>query len=126
MCGRPFPLPSERVNGPPRSTQLPTVLRVRDLVLSPSTHDVARAGKGIILGPIQFRLLESLMRRSGRVVSRNALFHSVWDSIGDVDDNLIDVSIHQLRRKVDRDHKAKLIKTVRKLGYTIRDPAKAR
>ena len=126
ICGRPFPLASERVNGQPRSAPRPKVLRVGDLVLNQATHDVSRAGREIALGPIQFRMLESLLRCSGRVVSRNALVHSVWDFNDDVDDNLIDVFIHQLRKKVDRDHKVKLIKTVRKLGYAIRDPAKAR
>jgi two-component system, OmpR family, response regulator len=120
MCGTPFPLPSEREN--PR----PKVLRVGDLVLNPATHDVTRAGKEIALSPTEVRLLESLMRQSGRIVPRNALVHSVWDSNDEVDDNLIDVTIYQLRKKVDRDLEVKLIKTVRKLGYTIRDPAKVR
>jgi DNA-binding response OmpR family regulator len=50
----------------------------------------------------------------------------VPDSDSDVYDNLIDAFIYQLRKKVERDHKVKLIKTVQKLGYAIRDPAKAR
>ncbi len=65
------------------------------------------------------------MRRYGRVVSRNALIYSVWDS-DDVNNNLIDVFMYQLRQKVDRDYKVKLIKTVQHLGYTIRDPTKTR
>jgi DNA-binding response OmpR family regulator len=97
-----------------------------DLVLNPATHDTMRAGKEIVLSRTEFRLLKFLMQRSGRVVSRNALGRSVWDSAEGVDDNLVDVTIYQLRKKVDRDHKAKLIKTVRNLGYVIRDPAKAR
>jgi DNA-binding response OmpR family regulator len=101
-------------------------LRVADLILNPATSDATRAGKEIPLNRTECRLLKSLMRRSGRVVSRNVLVHLVWDSHGTVSDNLIDVSIHQLRKKVDRNHKVKLIKTVRKLGYAIRDPAKAR
>jgi two-component system alkaline phosphatase synthesis response regulator PhoP len=63
------------------------------------------------------------MRRSGRVVSRNALIDLVWSSDSAVNDNLIDVTIYNLRKKVDRQHKDKLIRTVRKLGYAIRDPA---
>jgi hypothetical protein len=101
----------------------PKLLQVGDLVLNPATYDASRAGKVIALSRTEFRLLESLMRRTGRVVSRNALVHSVWDSDGDVNGNLIDVSICQLRKKVDRDHEVKLIKTVRNLGYAIRDPA---
>jgi two-component system OmpR family response regulator len=99
---------------------------VGDLVLNPATHDSTRAGKDIFLSRTEFRLLRFLMRRSGRVVSRSALSRSVWDSNDGVDDNLVHVTIYQLRKKVDRDHKVKLIKTVRNLGYAIRDPAKAR
>jgi DNA-binding response OmpR family regulator len=131
-CGEPFPLPSEWQNsqhrsGSPRgSAPRPKLLRVGDLVLNSATYDATRAGKEIPLNRTEYRLLESLMLRSGRVVSRNALVHLVWDFDGDVSDNLIDVNIHHLRKKVDRDHKVKLIKTVRKWGYAIRDPAKAR
>jgi DNA-binding response OmpR family regulator len=99
---------------------------VGDLVLNLATYDVSRAGKEIALSRTGFRLLTSLMRRPGRVVSRTALFHSVWDSNGDVNDNLIDVCIYQLRKKVDRNHNVKLIKTVPNFGYTNRDPARAR
>jgi len=100
-------------------------LQVGDLVLNPATHDATRAGKEIALSLTEFRLLEFLVRRSGRIVPKNALANSVWSSNDEVDDNLIDVTIYQLRKKVDRDHEVKLIKTVRNLGYTIRDPAKA-
>jgi two-component system OmpR family response regulator len=131
-CGTPFPVPSWWINpqlsSPSRrdSPTPPKALRVGDLVLNTATYDASRAGRDIALNPTEFRLLETLMRRSGRVVSRSALVDLVWDSDGDVNDNLIDVTIYQLRKKVDRDHKVKLIKTVRKLGYAIRDPEKAR
>ena len=130
-CGTPFPLPSGWRNPQLRSVSRqgsaprPKVLRVGDLVLNPATYDASRVGKEIALNRTEFRLLKSLMRHSGRVVSRNALLHLVWDSNSDVNDNLIDVTIYQLRKKVDRDHKVKLVKTVRKLGYAIRDPEKA-
>ena len=132
ICGSPFPLPSGWKNSHLRSVSRhgsasrPNVLRVGDLVLDLATHDVSRAGKEIALSGTDFRLLKFLMRRSGRVVSRTALLHSVWDSDGDVNDNLIDVCIYQLRKKVERNHKVKLIKTVPNFGYTIRDPTKAR
>ena len=131
-CGHPFPLPSagrnSHVHSDSRrgSAQRPKLLRVCDLVLAPTTYDASRAGKPVALSRTEFRLLESLMQRSGRVVSRKMLVRTVWDSNADVDDNLIDVSIYLLRKKVDRDHKVKLIKTVRKLGYAIRNPAKTR
>jgi DNA-binding response OmpR family regulator len=132
MCGNMFPLsivridPQLRSASPGGSTPRPKLLQEGELVLNPATYDAPRAGKEIALTPRESRLLEFLMRRSGRAVSTNVLAHSVWDSNGDVDVNLIHVSFYQLRKKVDRGHKVKLIKTVRKLGYAIRDPAKAR
>lgn len=74
-------------------------LRVGDLVLNPATFEAWRAGKEIALTRREFRLLEVLMRRSGCVVSRNALAHSLWDPNDDESDNLIDDSVYQLRRK---------------------------
>lgn len=100
----------------------PSVLKAGDLILNPSTHDVTRRGKDIVLSQKEFQLLEFLMRREGQIVPRDMLAHSAWQSNGDVSQNLIDVSIYQLRKKIDRDHDVKLIKTVRNVGYAIRDP----
>jgi len=97
---------------------------VSDLVLNPVTHDASRAGKQLALSLNEFRLLESLMRRPGRVVSRSALIHLVWNSDREVNDNLIDVTVYNLRKKVDDRQKSKLIRTVRRLGYAIRDLAR--
>jgi DNA-binding response OmpR family regulator len=130
-CGELLQLPANwensqlRAGSPHGSVPPSTLLRIGELVLNPATHEAMRAGKAIALSPTQTRLLELLMRRPGHVVSRRALIHSVSDSTGDLN-NLISVFISQLRKKVDRGHKTKLIKTVQKSGYTIRDPAKAR
>ena len=102
----------------------PTVLQVSDLVLDPASHVVKRGGEEILLSKTEFRLLEFLMRRAGRVVPRNTIVHSVWDSNDDVEENTLDVFISLLRNKVDRDHKVKLIHTVRGTGYTVRDTSK--
>jgi len=107
------------------SAPRPTVLQVGDLVLNPATHEVMRGGEEISLSRTEFRLLEFLMRRSGRVVARNTIVHSVWDSHEDVEENTLDAFISLLRNKVDRDHKVKLIHTVRGAGYAIRDTTKA-
>jgi DNA-binding response OmpR family regulator len=126
-CGSPLPsgwsAPQFQSLSQSASALRPEVLRVSDLFLNPTTHDASRAGKEIALSRNEFRLLEALMRCSGRVVSRSALIHLVWNSGPYVSDNLIDVTIYHLRKKVDGYHKAKLIRTVRKLGYAIRDPA---
>src|SRR5580700_2957771 len=100
----------------------PTLLQVADLILNPASHQVKRAGEEISLSPTEFRLLEFLMRRAG---PRNTIVNSVWDSGEDVEENTLDVFISMLRNKVDRDHKMKLIQTVRGTGYAIRDTTKA-
>lgn len=99
----------------------PTILQVGDLVLNPATHQVNRGEREIHLSPTEFRLLELLMRRSGRVVPRDAIVEVVWDLAHDVEENTLDTFIRLLRTKVDRDHDQKLIHTVRGIGYTIRE-----
>ncbi|MGH9709045.1 MAG: response regulator transcription factor, partial [Candidatus Acidiferrales bacterium] len=78
----------------------PTALQVGDLVLNPATHQVVRGGREIHLSPTEFRLLEFLMRRSDRVVSRNAIVQAVWDFDHEVEENTLDVFIRLLRSKV--------------------------
>ena len=102
----------------------PTVLQVGDLVLNPASHEVRRGNEEIPLSRTEFRLLEFLMRRAGRVVSRDTILHSVWDSNEDIEENTLDVFISMLRNKIDRDHKVKFIHTVRGTGYAIRDSSK--
>jgi len=107
------------------ASRRPTLLQVGDLILNPATHEATRSGGEIYLSPTEFRLLEFLMRRAGRVVTRSTLVQSVWNEDDDVEENTLDAFISLLRNKVDRDHRQKLIQTVRGMGYTIRDPAKA-
>lgn len=102
------------------SAPRPTVLRVDDLVLDPASHQVTRGEREIHLSPTEFRLLELLMRRSGRVVPRDAIVEAVWDFDHDVEENTLDTFIRLLRSKIDREHDHKLIQTVRGIGYTIR------
>jgi DNA-binding response OmpR family regulator len=103
------------------STPRPTVLQVDDLVLNPASHIVKRGEREIHLSPTEFRLLELLMRRSGRVVPRDAIVEAVWDFDHEVEENTLDTFIRLLRSKIDREHDRKLIQTVRGIGYTIRE-----
>jgi DNA-binding response OmpR family regulator len=103
------------------STPRPTILQVGDLVLNPASHQVTRGEQEIHLSPTEFRLLELLMRKAGRVVRRDAIVEAVWDFDHDVEENTLDTFIRLLRSKVDRDHDHKLIQTVRGVGYTIRE-----
>lgn len=103
------------------STPRPTVLQVDDLVLNPASHIVTRGEREIHLSPTEFRLLELLMRRSGRVVPRDAIVGAVWDFDHEVEENTLDTFIRLLRSKIDREHDRKLIQTVRGIGYTMRE-----
>jgi two-component system, OmpR family, response regulator len=130
-CRKWFPVPSGLIDWQLLQVSLrdlasrPKLLQVADLVLNPATYDATRADKAIALSRIECRLLESLMRHSGRVVSRKVLVRSIWGCNDDREKNRLDVFICLLRNKVDRDHKVKLIKTIRNLGFAIRNPAKA-
>ena len=103
------------------STARPAILQVDDLVLDPASHEVTRGEREIHLSPTEFRLLELLMRRSGRVVPREAIVEAVWDFDHEVVENTLDTFIRLLRSKIDRDYERKLIQTVRGVGYTIRE-----
>jgi DNA-binding response OmpR family regulator len=103
------------------SAPRPTVLQVGDLVLNPASHQVTRGEREIHLSPTEFRLLELLMRRSGRVVPRDAIVETVWDFDHEVEENTLDTFIRLLRSKIDRERDHKLIQTIRGVGYTIRE-----
>lgn len=101
-----------------------TCLQVGDLSLDPATHRTVRGAEEIHLSPTEFRLLAFLMRRAGRVLSRNTIVQAVWDLDTEVEENTLDVFIRLLRSKIDQNHKHKLIQTVRGIGYAIRDESR--
>jgi DNA-binding response OmpR family regulator len=98
-----------------------TLLRIGDLVLDPATHEVKRAGLLVSLSRTEFVILETLMRNAGRVISRTRLIEAVWGSDRDVQSNTLDVFIRQLRTKVEAPGTAKLVHTIRGIGYTLRE-----
>ncbi len=101
----------------------PVQLQVADLAVDPSTHRAVRGGVALALTRTEFSLLEYLMRRSGRVVTRQALIEGVWGSHRDVEDNTLDAFVRLLRQKVDGPGCRPLIHTIRGVGYSIRsDP----
>lgn len=97
-----------------------TVLQVADLTLDTEAHEVHRAGRSIVLTRTEFVLLEHLMRRAGRVVSRDDLIEAVWGIDRDVESNTLDVFIFQLRSKLEAGNEGRVIQTVRGFGYTLR------
>jgi DNA-binding response OmpR family regulator len=98
----------------------PPVLQVADLSLDPSAHEVARSGRRIVLTRTEYGLLELLMRRAGRVVTRENLIESVWGFDSNVRSNTLDAFIRLLRDKVEGDGEMSLIQTVRGVGYCLR------
>jgi DNA-binding response OmpR family regulator len=98
----------------------PVPLQVSDLILDPSRHAVTRADVVITLTRTEFSLLEYLMRRAGRVVTRQALIAGVWGADRDVEDNTLDAFVKLLRQKVDVAGRPALIHTIRGVGYAIR------
>jgi DNA-binding response OmpR family regulator len=99
----------------------PVQMQVADLVLDPATHRVFRAEREIRLTVTEFRLLEFLMRRAGRVITRRTLIEAVWWDFEDVEENTLDAFISLLRNKVDKEYRRKLIHTVRGIGYSLRE-----
>ncbi len=90
-----------------------------DLTLDPGTRDVRRGGVDISLTPREFGLLHYLMRHRGVVVSKLEILESVWDLHYDGDDNVVEVYIGYLRRKIDQPFGRKAIETVRGAGYRL-------
>ena len=99
----------------------PVRLKVSDLEVDAPTRRVSRGGRTLDLTAREFELLEYLVRNHGRVVSREMLARDVWKETGRATplDNVIDVHIARLRRKVDDTAEPKLIHTVRGVGFMI-------
>jgi two-component system, OmpR family, response regulator len=99
----------------------PTQLTVGDLSINLLTREVIREGRRIELQPIEFSLLEYLMRSVGRVVSKTMIMEHVWDYNFDPQTNVVEARISRLRDKIDRDFSKKLIHTIRGVGYVLRE-----
>ncbi|HEY4367745.1 MAG TPA: response regulator transcription factor [Steroidobacteraceae bacterium] len=104
-----------------RSSQTPAAaICVADLQVDSVACQVSRAGKAIQLTATEFRLLEFLARRSGRVVSREAILEGVWGFDEEIGHNTVEAFISLLRSKIDREFEPKLLQTVRGFGYSLR------
>jgi two-component system, OmpR family, response regulator len=95
------------------------VLRSGDLELDLVRRRATRLGKAIDLRPKEFLLLEYLVRNVNRPVTRTMILEHVWNSSFEGLTNVVDVYIHALRDKIDRDFQKKLIQTNRGIGYTF-------
>ena len=108
-----------------RSTEAPepTRLSFADLSMNLITRDVFRGQTQIELQPLEFSLLEYLLRNAGRVVSKTMIMENVWDYNFDPQTNVVESRIYKLREKIDKDFPVKLIHTVRGVGYVIKTAA---
>jgi two-component system OmpR family response regulator len=96
-------------------------LRYADLVLDEDAHEVSRAGVLLELTPTEFALLRYLMLNAGRVLSKNQILDHVWSYEFGGDGGVVESYISYLRRKVDAPFGTALIRTVRGVGYTLRE-----
>jgi DNA-binding response OmpR family regulator len=98
-------------------------LALDDLEMNLVTRKVMRAGRSVELTVREFELLEYLLRHEGQVVSRGTLARDVWQETARTTslDNVIDVHIARLRRKIDLDQPVKLIHTVRGVGFMLHE-----
>ncbi|MDG3010736.1 response regulator transcription factor [Rhodococcus sp. D2-41] len=100
--------------------QRPVVLAAGDLTLDPAGHRVFRDDVEIVLTPREFGLLEYLMRHMGTVVTKTAILHSVWDAHYDGAENVVEVYVGYLRKKIDAPFGRSSIDTLRGVGYRLR------
>ncbi len=98
-----------------------TRLRVLDLELDLLRREARRSGQLLQLTPQEFVLLEYLVRNAGRVVTRSMILDKVWGMRIQPDTNVVDVHIYRLRGKVDGKSQQPLIRTLRGVGYVLKD-----
>ena len=101
----------------------PQRLAIGDLEIETATRAVTRGGEAVDLTVKEFELLEYLARHARHVVSRDTLVREVWreTAASTTLNNIIDVHVSRLRRKIDREGSVKLIHTVRGVGFVVRE-----
>jgi len=97
----------------------PTVLTAGDLSLDPARRRVSRGDTVLTLTPREYGVLEFLLRNKGTVVSKAQILAAVWDAHYDGDDNIVEVYVGYLRRKIDTPFGRQAIETVRGMGYRL-------
>jgi len=97
------------------------VLRVGDLTMDITQHEVRRGSERIELATREYKMLEVLLRNAGRVCGRSLLLEQVWDFNFDPGSNIVDVYVKRLREKIDVGREPKLLHTVRGSGYVLKE-----
>lgn len=96
-----------------------SLLEAGDIVLDRETRRVRRGGRDLHLGPTEFRMLEFLMEKPGRVFSRAQLLDGVWGMDSEIDERTVDVHVGRLRKAINRPREKDPIRTVRGAGYSF-------
>lgn len=97
------------------------LMTIADLTLNHKTFEVKRGGKQIRLTPLEFKLLEYLMYNKGLILTRAMILSRIWLYSSDVETRVVDVYMGYLRKKIDSEHKKKLLHSVRGFGYVIKE-----
>lgn len=100
--------------------QFNPILEVGDLTMDLASRTVQREGQKIDLSPLEFRLLEYLLRHPNQVLTRTQIGETIWNLDFYSNSNVVDVYIGYLRRKIDKNFDYPLISTVRGVGYSVR------
>jgi len=100
--------------------QLDITLRAGNLTMDTVRREVRRAGRLIELSPLEYNLLEYLLRHPSQVLTRTQIGEHVWNWDFCSNSNVVDVYIGYLRRKIDKGYDQQLIETVRGVGYRLR------
>ena len=103
-----------------RAKALQAALSAGDLVMDRAARRVTVDGRALDLSPKEFALLEYFLNRKDEVVTRTELSEHVWDDTFDSLGNVIDVTVHRLRKKIDGDRADKLLQTLKGVGYVLK------
>jgi two-component system OmpR family response regulator len=98
----------------------PTSLVVGDLSMNLLTREVVWGGRPIELQSREFALLELLMRQPGRPVTKTMILEHIWDYSFDPQTNVVDVLVHRLRSKLEKNFSQKIMRTIRGVGYVLK------
>ena len=100
----------------------PTKLSAGDVTMDLLNREVTRSGRRIELQSREFALLELMLRNPGRPITKTMILEHIWDYNFDPQTNVVDVLVHRLRAKVDKDFPVKVIQTIRGVGYVLKAP----
>ena len=98
----------------------PSSLSYADLTLDLLTHAVQRGGQKIELQSKEFALLEMFLRSAERPITKTMILENIWDESFEPQTNVVDVLVHRLRNKIDKDFPVKLLQTLRGIGYVLK------